>query len=100
MPDDALSEHGFERGQWVEIELGEVWQGDLGGIRRGDGCWFVGYLFFGECGIRILPATPYYQSQFVQLDDVAAHGRVVGYRGRDVSARWPRMRGIRFRFKV
>jgi hypothetical protein len=104
LPDDALAPHGFERGRKVEVELGPVWQGDLGAILDTRGNWYVGYLFLAQCGVNVFGALTGRPPRYVPLDSIAAHGPVVSYHSRPLTARklLPAcgVDSIRYRFKL
>jgi PAS domain S-box-containing protein len=76
LADDALSAHGYQADETVEVEMGEVAPGALAAVLLFDGRWFVGYIFFEDDGVILADTRDDLPSPFLRRKMIKAYGQV------------------------
>lgn len=102
LADDALDALGYFQGDKVAVQIGDVWQGDLGAALLVNGLWRVGFIFWCEGGVRISTSRTDLPPRFFFLDQIVTLGRVVALEGRAViqaGITLPKDGADRFRFR-
>lgn len=76
LADDALAPHSYFADEMVEVEIGEVSEGDLAAILLTDGRWFVGYISFEGEGVLLAKGHNNHPPAFFHTKIIIAWGRV------------------------
>jgi hypothetical protein len=84
LPDDALSNLGYHAGLWVEVALGDIFQGDLVAVLLTGGGWLVGFAFLNNATLLLYSGARACPPLRIPLPAIRTGGRVVSLGGRAV----------------